>query len=96
MKFEIKASDEFLTPSSGLAIVGECLMNRTNLFHRLNNIKLPGLKCPEVKNFEIITSYIGLLCQGKSDFDLIESYRRDKFFTMALNIKKVPSSPTLR
>jgi hypothetical protein len=61
-------SDEFLTPSSGLAIVEECLMNRTNLFQRLNNIKIHGLKFPEVKNYEVITSYIGLLCQGQERF----------------------------
>ncbi|KYC69442.1 hypothetical protein B4099_1368 [Heyndrickxia coagulans] len=41
-------------------------------------------------------SYIGLLCQGKSDFDNIETFREDTFFQLALDIQRVPSSPTLR
>src|SRR5690606_18146781 len=40
--------------------------------------------------------YIGLLCQGKNDFDNIEPFREDEFFHYALNVRHVPSSPTLR
>ncbi|KQL59173.1 hypothetical protein AN965_00005, partial [Alkalicoccobacillus plakortidis] len=32
----------------------------------------------------------------KSDFDHIEAFREDEFFRYALNVDKVPSSPTLR
>jgi hypothetical protein len=41
-------------------------------------------------------SYLGLLVQGKSDFDAVENYRGDKFFKEALGIGLLPSSPTLR
>lgn len=41
-------------------------------------------------------SYIGLLCQGKNDFDAIEPFREDDFFPLALGLRSVPSSPTLR
>ncbi|AKN53804.1 IS1380-Spn1, transposase [Heyndrickxia coagulans] len=41
-------------------------------------------------------SYIGLLCQGESDYDNIETFREDAFFALALDIQRVPSSPTLR
>ena len=39
---------------------------------------------------------IGLLCLGKPDFDAIEPFRNDPFFTRALDLDAVPSSPTLR
>jgi hypothetical protein len=47
-------------------------------------------------NRDIAYSYLGLLCQGKSDFDHIEPFREDEFFFAALQIDTVPSSPTLR
>jgi hypothetical protein len=96
MRFILEQSDELLTPSSGLALVGECLLNKTHLNSRLNKIEIPGLKFPVVKNHEVVFSYIGLLCQGKNDFDQIEQYRKDKFFKLAMNVKTVPSSPTMR
>jgi hypothetical protein len=43
-----------------------------------------------------VTSYVGLLCPGKSDFDAIESRRNNAFFQGSLGIAKVPSSPSLR
>ena len=41
-------------------------------------------------------SYVGLLVQGKSDFDAIENFRGDTFYKQALGIGLLPSSPTLR
>jgi hypothetical protein len=43
-----------------------------------------------------LKSYLGLLCLGKNDFDAIEAQRTDAFFTRALHLRTVPSSPTLR
>ncbi|WP_211093695.1 hypothetical protein [Cohnella fermenti] len=41
-------------------------------------------------------SYIGLLCQDKSDFDAIEPFREDDVFPVCMQVKQVPSDPTLR
>ena len=49
-----------------------------------------------VKTSDIVRSYLGLLAQGKSDFDAIENYRSDAFNKQALGIELLPSSPTLR
>jgi hypothetical protein len=49
-----------------------------------------------VASSDIVRSYLGLLVQGKSDFDAIENLRGDKFFKQALGIGLLPSSPTLR
>ncbi len=49
-----------------------------------------------IANSDILKSYLGLLVQGKSDFDAVEAFRGDAFFWRALGIGTVPSSPTLR
>ena len=49
-----------------------------------------------VLNSDILKSYLGLLVQGKTDFDAIEAFRDERFFAEALGIRNVPSSPTLR
>src|SRR5690606_17320953 len=49
-----------------------------------------------VTNSDIVRSYLGLLVQGKSDFDAIENFRGEAFFKQALGITLLPSSPTLR
>ena len=45
---------------------------------------------------DVLRSCLGLLAQGKSDFDAIENFRGDTFYKTALNVAQVPSSPTLR
>lgn len=49
-----------------------------------------------VANSDVLRAYLGLLAQGKSDFDAIEGFRGDAFFKQALGIGLLPSSPTLR
>ncbi len=41
-------------------------------------------------------SDIGLLCESKRDFDVIEIKRADRAFALVLKLHQVPSSPTLR
>lgn len=45
---------------------------------------------------DIVRSYVGLLVQGKSDFDAMENFRGDTFFKQSLGIGLLPSSVTLR
>ena len=49
-----------------------------------------------VASSDICRAYLGLLVQGKSDFDAIENLRGDSSFKQALGIGLLPSSPTLR
>jgi hypothetical protein len=57
-------------------------------------MKIHKMPEPDIKNGDIAASYIGLLCQGKNDFDSIEPFRQDLFFRIALGNKRVPYSPT--
>lgn len=45
---------------------------------------------------EIVLSYVGLLCTGKSDYDAIENHRDDGFFAEALGVRRLPAASTLR
>lgn len=95
MKFLLKQSEEELTTYSGMALVG-ALLAKTNLYKRLKQTKLSGVIAPDLSHGDIAFSYIGLLCQGKNDFDAIEEFRKDQFFRKALHVYRSPSSPTLR
>jgi hypothetical protein len=91
--FIVKQLDYDLTPVAGLALVGLQLERLAPLFKRID-AAMPVRN--GVANSDIVRSYIGLLTQGKSDFDAIENYRADAFFKQSLGIKLLASSPTLR
>ena len=91
--FIVKQLDYDLTPVAGLALVGHHLNRLAPVFKQLDGA-LPVKN--GVANSDILRSYLGLLVQGKSDFDAIENLRGDKFFKHALGIGLLPSSPTLR
>jgi len=95
MKFILEQSEEHITTHSGLSLVG-LLVSKTSLKERLNQTRLPGVSAPEIPHGDVAVAYLGLLCQGKSDFDCIEPFREDSFFEIALGLGRTPSSPTLR
>ena len=89
----VKQLDYDLTPVAGLALVGHYLLAVQPTLARLDAaLPIKG----GVANSDIVRSYLGLLVQGKSDFDAIENFRGDAFFKQALGIGLLPSSPTLR
>jgi len=95
MRFEIVQGDEQLSSHSGLALVG-AILDRTSIQERLDGVVLPEHPFPEISHGEVATAMIGLICVGKPDFDAIEPFRDDPFFTQSLGLDSVPSSPTLR
>lgn len=82
-----------LTPVAGLALVGHHLKRLAPVFKRMDKA-LPVRT--GVKTSDIVRSYLGLLVQGKSDFDAIENYRGDAFYKQSLGIELLPSTVTLR
>ncbi len=95
VRYIFEQSDEVITTFSGLSAVGQ-LLDKTSLSKRLNKVIVPDVTFTKISNSDIAISYIGLLCQGKNDFEYIECYRDDFFFTQSLGIKNVPSSSRLR
>jgi len=95
VKLGFKQVKDLLTGFAGLSGVGS-LIELTNLKQRLSRTHLQDNSRPDISHGDVATSYLGLLCQGKPDFDHIEAFREDEWFSFSLGLKKVPSSPTLR
>ncbi|MBS3789109.1 transposase [Candidatus Bipolaricaulota bacterium] len=93
--FDIEPTDEILPTQSGLALLG-LLLSKTNLTEKLNQLPTETGVKPEIPHSDIAKSYMGLLVQGKSNFDHIEAFRGDPFFKKSLDMEEVPSSSTLR
>ncbi len=89
----VKQLDYDLTPVAGLALVGHYLNAVRPVLDRLD-AALPIRA--GVSTADVCRAYLGLLVQGKSDFDAIENFRGDAFFKQALGIGLLASSPTLR
>jgi hypothetical protein len=91
--FIIKKLPYNLTSNAGLALVGQ-------YFKRLEIGKSLDREFPinkgGIANSDVLKSYLGLLVQGKNDFEAIEAFRGDAFFAQSLGIQNVASSPTLR
>jgi hypothetical protein len=89
----IQSKERLITPS-GMALVG-ALLKKTNLGKLSNHLGKP--KDVKHQNSTCLTSYIGLLCQGKSDYEDVREMQEDpSFFCQALHINSIPSSETLR
>jgi hypothetical protein len=78
--------------TAGLALVGQYL-KRINL-NALVDPAFP-VRCG-IAHSDILRSYLGLLCMGKSDFEAVEALRASPFALRALGLVQVPSSATLR
>jgi len=91
----VQTKELILTTHAGLATVG-ALLSHTKLTRRLNQSVVKEMESPYHSHSDVVKSYIGLLCQGKSDFDHIEPFREDDAFPVCMQVNKVPSSPTLR
>lgn len=93
--FQIKRLPYNLTAQAGLSLVGQYL-KRFAQIDQIVDPRFPISGQGGIATSSLIKAYVGLLCTGKSDFDAIESLRRDAFFKDALGLMAVPSSPTLR
>jgi len=93
VKFILEDSDETLSTHSGLGLIG-LLFSKTKLSKHFSNLKVTNIKSsPSMTNGEVMTSYIGILCQSKED---IETFRDSPFVHRVLGVQSVLTSVTLR
>lgn len=95
MKFVFEAGREMLESNAGLVLAGKILA-RLGLDERVNGVVIPSMLEPKISNADVIRAYMGLLVLGRTAYEDIELYRDNGFFRRALQIKRVPSSGTLR
>ena len=88
-----QSKDEFYASHSGLALAGACI-NRYSDLSRLVGRAAKG--SDHIADIDILRSYLGLLCLGKSDYQAIAAMREDDYFKQALGIGRMPSVERLR
>lgn len=97
-KFTVQFSDERLITPSGLSLVGS-LLEKSDLVKSCNEISSTSKRSqPQIKNGDILLTYIGLLSQGKTQFEAVREMSEDpEFYKMALGITEgIPSAERLR
>ena len=97
-KFVIEFSEERLITPSGLSLVG-AVLGKSDLVKRCNRMSITEKRSqPQIKNGDILLTYIGLLCQGKTDYEAVREMHEDRaYHKMALGIARdIPSAETLR
>ena len=91
------SSGRYITPS-GLSIVGN-MLSRSEFVQYCNQRRdLPKRSEPQIPNGDIMLTMIGLLVQGKPQFDSVNEMKSDpEYYRAALGLKRgVPSPETLR
>lgn len=97
-KFIIKYTNERLITPTGLSFVGAMVKN-SGLVKACNKLTVTNKRSqPYIKSGDIVLTYIGLLCQGKTEFEAVKEMTADPdFFESALGLKSgIPSPETLR
>ncbi len=97
-KIIVELSDERLITPSGLSLVGT-LLGKSEFVKRCNRASIsPKRSQPQIKNGDILLTYIGLLCQGKTDFEAVKEMEEDPgCYKISLGITRaLPSAETLR
>lgn len=92
-RFIVRQSSHDLTAMAGHAFVGLALHRFAEIARHVDPAFPVRMGLP---SSQILTSYIGLLVEGKSDFDAIEGKRNDRFYQQALGLAGVPCAATLR
>jgi len=90
-----QSDDEFYTSHSGLALAGLCI----NRYSELSWVAGRKMKKNThlISHSDLLRSYLGLLCLGKSDYEAVTEKRDDDHFKSALGIiTNVPSVERLR
>ena len=86
-----QSKKEFFTSHAGLSLIGQCV-RLSCLEERLASMDWKW----GIPHSAIVTSYLGLLSIGKSDFEAVEGFRKEEFFKEGLNIQQIPSASRLR
>lgn len=97
-KIVVELSDERLITPSGLSLVGT-LLGKSEFVKGCNRASVsPKRSQPQIKNGDILLTYIGLLCQGKTEFEAVKELEEDPdCYKVSLGITRaLPSAETLR
>lgn len=95
MKYEIVATDEIISNDTGLVLVNN-IINLTSFKEKINNKNHLRVQSKDISNRDIFMTYMGILSQGRTEFERVDEYRSNEYFRQALEIEKSPSCSILR
>lgn len=92
--YKSEQSNKEITSHAGMALIGSAIENFTSMTKTIDRA-LP--KRHGTPTSDVIKAYIGLVSQGKNDFEAINGVRNDDFFHQAMGIsKKLPTEACVR
>ncbi|MBQ8006072.1 MAG: IS1380 family transposase [Lachnospiraceae bacterium] len=94
----IEFSEERLITPSGLVFVGQ-ILGKSNFVKKINRAPISKEYLQkQIKNGDILLTYIGMLCQGKPQYEAVREMMDDPdYYKYALGIAyAIPSAETLR
>ena len=97
-RIKLVFGNERIIPASGLGIIGG-MLGKSDFRKHCDRQKVdPKRSQPQIKNGDILLTYIGLLAQGETAYDSVRDFDDDpEYFKNALGIiRDIPSSETLR
>ena len=97
-KIIYRLTDKRIPAATGIGLVGE-ILERAGFQEQFRNVRSENKRSrKQIDCGAIMTTFIGLLCMGKPDFDAIAEFQNDAaYYQTALHLTKgFPSSATLR
>ena len=97
-RFKVVFINERIITPSGLGIIGG-MLGKSDFVKRCNRSPVDKKRTePQIRNGDILLTYIGLLCQAKPHFDAVNEMKDDPgYYKDALGlVSRIPSSETLR
>ena len=97
-KIHIEFSDERLITPSGLVFVGQ-ILGKSSFVKKINRAPISkDYLQKQIKNGDVLLTYIGMLCQGKPQYEAVREMMDDPdYYKYALGISyAIPSAETLR
>ena len=79
-KFRFVLTDERIIPSAGLSVVG-AILGKSDFVKRANRMDVTENRSQhQIKNGDILLTYIGLQCMGKPQYESVRELEDDPDF----------------
>ena len=76
-RFKVVFTNERIITPSGLGIIGG-MLGKSDFVKRCNRIPVNKKRSePQIKNGDILLTYIGLLCQAKTQFEAVNEMKEE-------------------
>ena len=104
-KIEVRFSNEKIITPGGLSVIGMLvkksgiggLVNKLSMFKKDKKTSETKEYNPDIANSDVVSAYIGMLSQGKIEYEAVNEYKDDpESFSEMLSLTDIPSPETLR